>query len=291
MSNEAWKPLGFDDEAAGLEGPHEGVPSWLSASLWDWIDEHFWKMGGTAGFRIRVFKSDLARKIERVCRITISYTGDALEMGRVAVRNALLDVDKRLRVVDFLLAAESTPEQAAALDAILLEAGSVWSVGPRRGAIGLVRRVSPALTAAAEQAIVEGHAGDRLSEAWNAAFGLNPDPSRAFSLAVKAIEDAAIPIVAPNDATTTLGKVIGQIKSDNRWTLPFQRDDSEISSGQALVGVLKSVWAGQVDRHGGVADPASNTTAAVSQAAAETAVVLAVAVVHLFATEKVIRKA
>lgn len=290
MSDGAWKPLSFDDEAASLEGPHEGVPVWLRESLWDWVDDHTWRMAGSAGFRARVFRRDLVLKIERVCRIHFEFVGTDLSSGRASMRVALQDPDKRLTVVDFLLATESTQEQRAALDAILLEAGSVWSVGLRRGAPGLVRRVSPALTAAAEEAIQEGHAGDRLAEAWNAAFGLSPDTSRAYSLAVKAIEDAAIPVVAPNDATTTLGKVIGQLKSDSRWSLPFQRDDRDVSSGQALTNILKTIWAGQVDRHGGVPEEASSVPIAVTQEAAEAAVVLAVALVHLFGTGKVARE-
>lgn len=290
MSNEAWTPLGFDDEAASLDGPHEGIPAWLDPSLWEWIDLRMTEWSGPVGQKRQYFRSDLARKIERICRINIPHTGRGHASGLAALR-AVLDVQKRLVVVDFLLANEANVLQQDALDLMLLEAGSVWSVGPRRGAPGLVRRVSPSLTAAAEQAVLEGHAGNRLAEAWSAAFGLSPDPSRAYALAVKAIEDAAIPVVAPRDSTTTLGKVIGQMKSDDRWTLPFQRDDTDVSSGKALTGILKAIWAGQVDRHGGVAADGSSSTTAITQEAAEAAVILAVAVIHLFTTDKVTRNA
>lgn len=290
MSDEAWRPLGFDDEAASLDGPHEGVPAWLAPSLWEWIDLRMTEWTGRVGYRRQYFRSDLARTIERVCRINIPYTGTAPDAGLAALRKAL-DDEKRLVVADFLLANEADAHQQHELNTMLLEAGSVWSVGPRRGAPGLVRRMSPSLTAAAESVMLEGHAGDRLAEAWSAAFGLNPDPSRAYSLAVKAIEDAAIPVVAPRDSTTTLGKVIGQLKNDPRWTLPFQRDDTSVPSGQALTGILKAIWAGQVDRHGGVADQDSSSANAVTQEAAETAVMLAVAVIPLFTTGKVTRGA
>lgn len=85
-----------------------------------------------------------------------------------------------------------------------------------------------------------GDAGRRLSEAWHAAFGVNPDPSKAYGLAIKAVEDAAKPVVSPNDGKVTLGKMIGVIR-DQGWGLPLQREDSQAPTSEVLLGMLRAL--------------------------------------------------
>jgi hypothetical protein len=50
-------------------------------------------------------------------------------------------------------------------------------------------------------------AAERLTEAWRAAYGRGPDPSVAWSNAVKSIEALLQPIVSPDDQAATLGKM------------------------------------------------------------------------------------
>lgn len=82
----------------------------------------------------------------------------------------------------------------------LLDAGSVWTVAAAtKGKCYLVRRMPDGVAIAAKAAFQYPNGGKKLATAWEAAFGVNPDPTRAYSLAVKAVEDAAIPAVCPND--------------------------------------------------------------------------------------------
>ncbi len=64
------------------------------------------------------------------------------------------------------------------------------------------------------------------------------------------------------------------------WALPFQREDEHYSNGRTVVAMLKTLWAGQTDRHGG--DHENVTNVMISQGAAESAVLLAVPLVHWF---------
>lgn len=106
------------------------------------------------------------------------------------------------------------------LEEVLVAGGSLWTVGDRDGLVGLERRVPEGVQAAAVAAMATpGNAGSLLSEAWHAAFGINPDYEKAYSKAVKAVEAAAVPVVSPSHATATLGTVITQLRNQGDWKL------------------------------------------------------------------------
>jgi hypothetical protein len=90
-------------------------------------------------------------------------------------------------------------------------------------------------------------------------------------------------VVCPNDITATLGKVIGTVNSGT-WKLPHLREDQNARTHDVLVGMMRTLWTGQHDRHGG---PPSVGVPAVTQDEAESAVFLAVTLVGWFETGKV----
>lgn len=73
--------------------------------------------------------------------------------------------------------------------------------------------------------------------AWQEALGVNRDPTKAYAAAVKAVEDATIPVVCPQDTTATLGKVIGQVNT-GIWKLPHLREDQNAPTHVVLVGMM-----------------------------------------------------
>jgi hypothetical protein len=86
-----------------------------------------------------------------------------------------------------------------------------------------------------------------------------------------------LPIAIPNDSSGTLGKAIAHIASTvDKWTVG-DLDTSKQSSGQTLLAMLQTLWTNQA-RH---ATP-DGTIRDVSQQEAETAVSLAVTLVHWF---------
>lgn len=130
-----------------------------------------------------------------------------------------------------------------------------------------------------------GRAGVRLAKAWESLYGLTPDPSAAYSHAIKAVEDAAIPVVSPTKPTATFGSVLGQMEQQGDWKLPMDREHPKAASGETLIGMMRMIWHGQHDRHGGQPSAPGN----VSAEEAAVAVGLAVTLVSWFDAGLVVR--
>lgn len=230
---------------------------------------------------------ELVRQVGRRCRLVLTFPDHDLDRGMVAIRRDAEAQSAELRMADYLLSIQTNEQPAVSLNAILEESGSMWKTGKRSGVSGLIRRVPDGVQSAVDKAISSGnHAGDRLGKAWEAAFGLDPNPSHAYSLSVKAVEDAAVPVVSPNDAAATLGKIISQMRNTGDWGLPLAREDKYAPTSATLLSMMKMLWAGQADRHGGHHDP----DLVVTQEAAEVAVMTAATLVQWFTSGAVARQ-
>lgn len=283
---EVWRPLGFaGEDAVPYDTLVDGVPSWMTQSFWNWVQVKVTLTKRySSGNSYTYVNHELVREIERVCRVACGYNGKDLHDGVAALRRAFEAQDRSLRLADFLLS--RTRSGDSDLDRILLESGSAWRVGVRAGRPGLVRRVPEGVQVAVDRIVATGQrAGVRLAEAWGSAFGPDPDPSRAYLLAVKAVEDAAIPVVASSDASATLGKVLSIMKAQEGWSLPATRQHPSATGSAVLLGMLQMLWTGQSDRHGG----RDEHSVPITQAAAEAAVLLAVPLVQWFTSGAVSR--
>lgn len=283
MTGEQWRPLGQDPaEASAL---YEGMPIWLQHSVWEWLREAL--MYEAAGFWR--WRQDVLASIDRQSRRSLPLTALAEGGSLATIRSALGD-DGVLMLLDYCIAHPEENEwtaDPAKLEHALLEGGSAWKVGIRDGCPGLERRVPAGVQEAAEQAMATpGHAGARLSEAWHAVYGVRPNPTHAYAMAVKAVEDAAVPIVVRRQAGATLGHVIGQLRADGDWSLPLTREDPSAPTSETVVRMCQALWKGHHDRHGG--DPEAPES--VDQTEAETAVMLAVPLVQWFASGAVARR-
>jgi len=186
--------------------------------------------------------------------------------------------------VDYMLGQYKWADRRA-LEALLASAGSAWRVNGSGN--GLERRVDSTATLQLSTAL---DAGDRsaahLATAWAAAFGRSPDPTKAYSEAVKAVEASVNPVVIPNDKIPTLGKAIGHLRDrpgQFRVSLGAPNPEARVAS---VTGMLDLIWTGHHDRHGH-ADPAEPI--AVTQREAEAAVHLAVTLVQWFRSGVVTR--
>lgn len=288
VTDDNWVALGLDSNVTGAyDALYEGIPTWMEASFWRWVRL---QITGTAVGGGRVLLTDVLRRVERACRFPIGYEG-LLEAQAVSALRTAVSVDpmRAVRLADFLVGDPEDPYGAAAraqdLEQILRESGSAWTVGARKGRTGLVRRVPQGVQDAADTIMGGGHrAGERLAQAWSAVFGVDPNPSNGYSLAIKAVEDAAIPVLMPKDQKATLGTIIGHMGSVV-YALPFDREPRGAASGLVLKQMSQLLWTGQSDRHGGN----EGATSPVTQAAAEAAVVLAVPLVQWFTSGQVQR--
>jgi len=287
MTEEVWRPLGFEgDDAATYDALHDGVPNWMAESFWVWMREQFVRPPvRNAGRVIQAsrFRPSLLLDVERVCRVRVGFTGTSTD-GMTPLRVTLQKVGAELRVADYLLSrGDSTHPDT--LDNVLHESGSLWKVGERAGKPGLVRRVPEGVQTSADAVMASaGAAGVKLAQAWERAFGVSPDPTGAYALAVRAVEDAAIPVVVPKQAGATLGHVIGQLRADGDWSLPLTREDADATTASIVLAQCRALWKGHHDRHGGVADGQP-----VGQEEAEAAVTLAVSLVQWFASGMIAR--
>lgn len=289
MTTELWRPLGLDTfDSPGYDALHDGVPAWMEESFWSWMKSRF-TLSKVGSYRQTVRSLNVARlrQVERVCRLRIEYIGSALNEAMSFIRERTQETKSELVVADYLLSVHASETVQKELETILHESGSKWTVGSRAGVPGLVQRVPEGVQEAAKSTVRDsGHAGRRLAEAWSVAFGVSPDPSRAYALAVKAVEDAAIPVVSPNDSNATLGKINSQIRNAANWSLPLQREDEFATTSATLLSMMRMLWAGQADRHGGHHDP----DLIVTQEAAEIAVMTATTLVQWFTSGAVARR-
>ena len=288
VTQETWRPLGVDteDEVAEYDALHDGVPNWMWDAYWRWVQEtltiHRRYRDGSGN--VPMVREQLAEDLCQTLKIPLSnirVQGVDLGAGKrqlSTVTGAVIDHPHPLQVADYLLAfaGHANGEQ---LDAILARSKSAWRVGARAGRPALVRRVPVGVQVAADSVMARaGRAGNRLAKAWEELYGLEPDASAAYSLAIKAVEDAAVPVVSPTNERATLGTVLAQVEQQADWQLPMEREHDRAPSRDVLIGMMRMLWQGQHDRHGGQPSAPGD----VSLEEATVAVSVAVTLVNLF---------
>ena len=116
-------------------------------------------------------------------------------------------------------------------------------------------RVTPAVKAQVEDVIsaAGGSAGDHLTNAWNEAYGRQPDPVKSYSETIKAVEAALATRVTPQNPKQTLGTMIADVRNAPQ-NFEFAMRDGQNSSGvQTVLAMMCQLWEGQTSRHGGTA--------------------------------------
>ena len=290
-TEEEWLPLGMDgDEAVAFTAPWTEIPEWFQQSIWEWLQPILVSRGRSYNGDFAKFRVDLLRQAERVLHVSLPVFEDYhIDSGLSSLRKTYNKFGPKalLIFVDFVLSRlrpDASPVQA--LEDQLVESGSGWGTGMRGGRVALVPRLPEGVVAAAAATVQHGKAGKRLAEAWEAAFGIDPKPSEAYRLTVKAVEAASAPVVIPDDPDPTLGKVIGRMRQGGQFRLPHLREEPNgTTSHDVLLANLMQIWWGQHDRHDGLVK--SSLPDDVTQDEAESAVLLAVTLVGWFATGKV----
>lgn len=291
VTDTPWRPLGVDtdDDVARYDALYDGVPEWLATPLWTWVRDTVTVIRTYRDHsgRVPMLNVSLA---EAMCQ-TLQLTLPNLRADEVnpttgtnqlsAAMKVLMRADQPLQVVDYLLA-HCAQAEADELESLLARSKSAWTVGERSGHAGLTRRVPLGVQMGSDAVMARsGSAGVRLARAWEELYGLHPNPSEAYRLAILAVEDAAVPVVSPRNAKATLGTVLKQLEDQRDWTLPMARQHPDAGSGAVLVSMLRMLWHGQHDRHGGQPSAPGD----VSQAEAQVAVLLGVTLVDWFSAE------
>ncbi|MFD7555170.1 hypothetical protein ACFV9E_11645 [Streptomyces sp. NPDC059835] len=275
--------------AAEHDGPFEDVPGHLQGPLQEWVqftleDEILGEYDDVdAGMRTLCLSLRIVAKPKSPHRVGSKYFWALVE----AIGPQLLDV------VDAVLAYKARigmedPDSTHQLSCILDEAGSAYRVN--EAGDGLEERVTPGVRDAVRRTIADvagaptaGSAADHLATAWQAAYGRSPDPVRAYSESIKAVESAAHAVIQPNNAKATLGTMLGEIKNArHKFTtaIPSPAGDP-IAPVETM---MRALWEGQTSRHG-----AQSGTVPETLEAARAGVHLAATLVQWFASGAVVR--
>lgn len=298
MTSATWRPLGVDtdEKREQYDALHDGIPDWMVAAYWRWVRKALTVDGiiqGRFGYeRFPTLNAELAEEMCQTLRIPIQDVSAYPQTENQGSR--LLDIaissirphKEPLQIADYLLAHGGERVDDVELEELLKRSKSAWRVGTRSDRPGLERRVPAGVQVAADAVMAgSGDAGARLAEAWEALYGVNPDASKAYGLAIKAVEDVAVPIVSPRNNVATLGTVLRDMKNQDDWKLPMDREPTEAPSKDVILAMGRLLWHGQHDRHGGQPSAPGN----VSIEEATVAVSLAVTLVQWFHAGLVVR--
>ncbi|WP_247708850.1 hypothetical protein [Streptomyces sp. C3-3] len=256
---------------------YEGVPDHLLRSLQRWVYEIAERSEGYIG-------TTMCLRL----RLTVSAKTNASWQLSQQTGMELLDAVDEILAFLFEMDVHDQPE-VHALGILLDDAGSAYRVADDDG--GLELRVSTGVSEAMRQTIADatgatsaGTAAEHLTAAWRTAYGLHPDPVRAYSEAIKAVECAAQSVIQPNHGRATLGTMLGEIKNARA---KFTTAISTPPSGDPIApmeAMMRALWDGQTSRHGKQTGTVPETLEA-----ARAGVHLAAALVQWFVSGAVVR--
>lgn len=259
-----WVPMHLRDDPEAVDAhrtPAPGVPDWLRPPLLDWARETFETKtphldGRDEVLLLRVRAFVLFSKLEGFADTGFGPSTLHALMERCAEEDELL-----LNVVDFQLAHPDIFEEQnrILLEFVLGAAGSIYRVVEKGEAFGLEERVTDEEFGAFEEATSEDSSTtEHLKDAWQSAYGRQPDATRAYSSAIKAVEAAINPLALPADQSATLGKVVGALVPEERVKTPRietrltprprKRDPQPTS--ETIGQLLALLWDSQKARHG-----------------------------------------
>lgn len=277
------------DRLAGLpvdQTLHDGVPDWLDQPLRDWIvavmtdqgDEGAERLASRVLMRLRWAKDNPGQGyLER-----LEFAGNTEVL---TVVDALLQLHPAWGP-QAGIAWSIFGKKLAGLEGTLVDGGSLYRIDLSGRC--LVRRVDATVQATVDAAIAAATstAADYLRTAWVAAYGINPDPDKAYDHAVLALEDLLCPLVCPRNNRATLGVVISDLRNQAaQWELSVEDTSTGRPAGiDSVIQMLDLLWKGQ-SRHAGNPNSRQQT-----QAEAEAAIHMAAALTQWLTTGVLHRK-
>lgn len=270
------------------EALYDGIRQWMRNPVRNWLEKNLtWtnSRGGTS------YNGDAITTIELSGRINIgalkhdSWRYNALVGLLESNADYGLDIIQAyIETADITDGYEITshriqPSSIASLNTILIKGGSKWHVVVDGRKAKIEARVDETTENAYKRlsASSEDYA-NLLKKAWNYCYGREPQPSEAYTYAVKAVEAASWQVVTPKNSTATLGTIIADLRAKNaggKVTTLF-KDKQAGTSVEMILQNMQRLWQGHSDRHatGAYTEP--------TQLEAEVALHLAILVCHLF---------
>lgn len=193
----------------------EGVPAHIKAELLAWTNPFVWTDHGVSVENLNY--------LIRTLRLPI--VAEDSHHRYTAFMNMLRKQDDVfLDVLDLLASVNETKSKE--LEVLLEDGGSVWAVSstlPRQ----LEHRVSQTARDAVQRSAGES-SGEHIANAWNRAYGRDPDATVAWNSAVKAIEVLLHPIVEPKNTKATLGTMVAALRNKpDKWQFEIALKDGD----------------------------------------------------------------
>ena len=283
-----WIPRSIRDMPSAQiqwEGPFSGVPDWLAPHLDGWVWSVFFQ--GTAGGREHYWTHGL-EQIQLDLHLTLDWTNQGRSASQSLISHRISDGDTYLDIVDWCIAHTENPELPGILQRYLDSSASLYTITRLEGRRpALTERVIDTVAEAVHTAAPpNSRAAEYLALAWSNIYGRVKDPSSGYRDAIRAVEAAAKPVVSPTNTLTTLGTIISDISAKpEKWKFSLT-PESGADPFEALLGQMRLIWKGQLDRHGTDDDA---VPVSVSIAEAEVALHIAALLVHLFTSGAVSR--
>jgi hypothetical protein len=248
-----WDPT-EEDAREALEPVYYDVPPHLKTELWEWTSSHLYQpIQGHGSNPFAVVMSALRIPDPPT---SVSYAHAMLEQESQ-------DPAFQLRVIRALLKHRRNESRAGELERRLKRGNSGYAVNAALD--GLEFRVPPAARDEIEHAtaVTPETVSQLLTKAWNAAYGVDARPDDAFLSAYKAAEAALRPVITPNDANTSLNKLISIYEAkSSKWELVVKESratfdpskHTELNGAETVMQMARTISYGQKARHGQDAD-------------------------------------
>ncbi|MER7903005.1 hypothetical protein ABTX84_07070 [Streptomyces sp. NPDC095614] len=276
MTQDQWTPLS-DRNAHSARVLQDGVPDSLEVPLRQWIHSTAERYTGAA--ERTAVRLDVDLHFEEGEYETIG-PGERLAYWTptetlLDIIDALLDLmpnngwqgRQKFSPMQIALLDATTPhngQHRVPLQQLLTDARSAYTI--RTDGRALVRRVDPAVAAVTAVALKtadqpeRGSATRHLSRALEAAYALQPDPVKAYSEAIKAVESAAHATLQPKHSAATLGTMLGEFRQIRAKLIVPIAGKAGGAEGLAVVeSMMELLWTGQTSRHGNLQETREET--------------------------------
>lgn len=267
---QAWKPLS-ERGTTGDIPLVDGTPPYLYRPLQQWLYHVLARKPGA----MTTGRSGHENTETQQVMIRLRMESPVPWMIDSADPRFLDAIDATLHWTDWEERLRSPHEEGPShLERTLAAANSAWRVAA--SGRGLERRLDETVTAAALTTIdgAGETAADHLREAWDHAYGRNPNPDTAYREAVLAVEAALVPITLPINPRARLGLARDHLRDASRkWELVLPNKDAVPASVDVLVSMLTALEEGQRSRHAGT-PTARRQTLEESQAAVHLAMTI-----------------
>lgn len=280
---------------ASNEALYDGIKPWMNNSVKNWISARFYSRSSGHDY----YWNKLMHDVELHSRLTFGNTIDGINLYRGALsvfnsdENFALDMVQAIvelcRVTKSREYDEMSVTVAALneLDRILIAGGSKWHVVTDGDKARVEARVNQTTTSAYQQLINSQEAyAPLLKSSWEYCYGRQPNPSEAYTYAIRAVEAASWRVISPNNNKATLGTLINDIKvqmQSGKLVSSFN-DNKSLETVNTVVTLMERLWQSQTDRH------ATGNYAKPSHIEAEAAVHIALTLSHFFSSGLIIRE-